>query len=123
MTAGSMREQLLSLAERCEKAEGPDDRELDCRIRCAINGENFEVYSHVVPDFEQWLARPYTTSVDSALTLVPEGWSYTICPKWAEVRHPVFWAQDQEGHAASPALALTAASLRARAAKAREAGQ
>lgn len=71
---------------------------------------------------------PYTASIDAAMTLVPEGWhcgmgrdgnNHGPTRSWAWVRYPVsapcnwketgtVWAMGQ------PALALTAASLRAR---------
>jgi hypothetical protein len=85
---------LIELAERCEKAEGPD-RELDALIRCAlfapagayveqsaINGA-WVVYSGGESRsgrprlFEHWPSQEarngaFTASIDAALTLVPE---------------------------------------------------
>lgn len=85
-----------------------------------------------------WSCEPYTKSIDAALTLVPEGWwlaGLNYCPsdfrsaqdrEWhAEIAGPVTWAViDREvgeepqfdcegGNAATPALALTAACIRA----------
>jgi hypothetical protein len=63
---------LLTLADRCEQAAGPD-RELDCHIHALIQGRNIKperwietvrVYSHMVPH--------YTASrFDAAVTLYP----------------------------------------------------
>ncbi len=65
------REHLLSLAERVEASAGPD-RELDCRIYCALSGGGFDTYATVVPDFNDWTTPFYTASLDAAMTLVPE---------------------------------------------------
>lgn len=55
--------ELLALAERCEKATGPD-RALDYDI------------AHIVTraHMATGLAPAYTGSIDAAMTLVPEGW-------------------------------------------------
>lgn len=122
------RETLLALAERCEKASGAD-RELDCRIWSTFNGGGFDTYRTVVPDLRQWRAAYYTASLDAALTLAPEGWAWTL----GQNVHHRHWqasinALDDDGAPYSvahggtgnvhttPALALTAAALRARAA-------
>lgn len=117
---------LLELAERCEKAMGPD-RELDAAVNAAIGlpgtkmrANGFTWVSPNVPG--------YTASLDAALTLVPgdeafdvaresKGGDWTadlscFCPDselWDDVRRIPF------GRAVNPALALTAAALRARA--------
>lgn len=106
---------LLALAERCEKAEGPD-RELDEAIMDAR---------------EQWsgdyIWLDYTRSLDAAMTLVPEnadaaGERYrlegynspgVLAP---HVRASAWVAGAARCYAATPALALCAAALRARAA-------
>jgi hypothetical protein len=59
-------------------------------------------------------------SLDAALTLVPAGWAFHVA---TESRRPIAWASctDPRGncpmaiHAATPAVALTAAALRAQA--------
>ena len=112
---------LLALAERVEQASGAD-ASLDSRIQRCIGASLF---------------KPYTRSLDAALTLVPEGWWLTLDryiisddPK-PNTRTWRIWLKrmvgDIEGDGpvgsqklfatgATPALALTAAALRARAA-------
>lgn len=101
---------LLELAAACEKAEGPD-RELDLLImRHAMN---------IGGPAER--APRYTSSIDAALTLVPEvfwlerlgevsggRWRAELTERTADPEWGVCDA------AATPALALCAASLRAR---------
>lgn len=143
---------LLELAERCEKAEGhPGDhnfRELDLDILLAIEPEH---EAHLMPRAGQpnpqpgttWEWTPggvawtrgasfaslpvpcYTRSLDAALTLVPEGWRFSVDNAFgnggavcgAIVNNTVFAKNAQLGDAATPALALCAAALRARHAK------
>lgn len=134
---------LLELAARCEVAEGPD-RGLDVRISDALGGDfwpldgcgHFDDW--VVPIGREWVSvsrHPrgyimttgdrmvlrYTASIDAAMSLVPEteccclsgndlrdGRSLaTVSIKRGEVRSASVWA-------ATPALALCAAALRAR---------
>jgi hypothetical protein len=155
-------ESLIALAERCEKATGPD-RELDAEIAVAIEYElpnpMGECRAHLrVPHLSDeceagtyWLvqrsgmslqtAPRYTASLDAAIELVPEGWDWLvrndveergsfanvsrpnkqhIIDTWDEERR-CFYAGNTDGcnyaQAATPALALTAAALRARAAQ------
>lgn len=96
---------LLQLAERVEKATGPD-RELDVLIRDTV------FHPCINPGAE------YTASLDAAMTLVPEGAAYRLYswPKQTEGdRACVLVEGGQETWAATPALALCAASLRSRA--------
>lgn len=83
----------------------------------------------------------YTSSIDAALTLIKDGWFYSIVKEHqdflpadetklfsAEVRAPVVWGQDPEtkmpdpfietytGEAHNPAIALCIAALKSRAA-------
>lgn len=99
---------LNELADRVEAATGPNF-ELERQIWIAIGSPAI---------------RPipvYTASLDAAMTLVPESWyrveqQQTREGAWAKVTllEKGFTPAD-EGHAATPALALTAAALRARA--------
>lgn len=104
-----MSSQLIELAEQCEKASGPNLR-LDALIAHEVHGST----GHNV-DF-------YTASVDAAMTLIPEGWFFSGFEQqrpsvrvWTEGNQARFSPQVDGPHPATPALALCAASLRARA--------
>ena len=105
---------LLALAERCEQAAGPD-RELDFAIAAGLGWPDS-------PNLHQH-ARRYTESLDAAITLVPEGcdWHVQANPSvgacWASVGGPIKQRISSDVRkAATPALALCAGALRARAA-------
>jgi hypothetical protein len=126
--SGSPNAVLLELAERCEQALSAD-RELDCRIHCAIEGLSFDACLAVVPNLADWIALYYTASLDAAMTLVPEplpGWRRSRFELAHSSGDPAWFAKllylgppikmiDAHGIAATPALALCAAALRARA--------
>jgi hypothetical protein len=129
---------LLKLAERCEAATGPD-RELDGAIVVAIDGDRQTIlYNEPGPfpqkavrgpirdlmltgdDLASYINAPtYTASLDAATTLVPEGMSWGVGPRdgtgkawaWVGSHDDMYLAKKP----ATPALALCAASLRARA--------
>jgi hypothetical protein len=130
---------LLELAGRCERAEGAD-RVLDGHIHATVFGwemlwnEKLELFQYWKD--ERWIGLgsipAYTASLDAALTLVPEGWAverWQIWPgepssldlletkrtgdQWVRCDG---WLGKVEAVAATPALALAAAALRARAA-------
>lgn len=134
MTIGGMGE-IVGLAERCEKAEGPD-RELDKAIVLALkpeamfqtdDGYDEPIVFHAEPVVRWKHVLPrFTASVDAALTLVPEGWIVAnLCQGdsgkwWAELRHGYLTSYDKVAlgkqlDPATPALAICAAALRARA--------
>lgn len=110
---------LLDLAARCESATGPD-REIDRDIlHCLWNGPARELWMHCAgksPPF-------FTTSIDAALMLVPEGWAWMAGCAAGETFFATLSPTDESGieadmidtNAATPALALCAAALRARA--------
>lgn len=108
---------LLELAERVEAARLPD-REIDDAIHIARTGEK---------PFNCATSKRYTDSLDAAMRLVPEGWNWACGPRAEWQAHGRSWAWcDETGedwedswnsYAATPALALTAAALRAIAAK------
>ncbi len=117
---------LRDLIARVEMAEGPD-RKLDAEIALAtgwrlktVDGVGYwrrGDYSWTaemegVPPF-------YTASLDAAVSLVPSGWVWGASSRG----YARAWTITDEGkalqkaechHAATPALALTAAALRAR---------
>ena len=141
---------LLLLAERCERAIGAD-RELDAEIwlACVPGTTRSELrYTHKASGKEcvidetrengRLIVVPeYSVSLDAAMTLVPEGWNWFAgsakgARAYVENGQSAFigigtrpnpdrlWF---EVTAATPALALTAAALRARASLAREPGE
>lgn len=99
---------LIELAARVEGLSGPD-REVDLKImRWAMNiGGPAENALH------------YTASLDAAMSLVPEGWNVG---QWRIIGKPDscrMWDDETDiiTSGSTPALALTAAALRARAAQ------
>lgn len=122
---------LTELAERVSRLT-VSRRETDCLIfetrhrlltperRGTIDGEPtgeyFDLDGNVLPERAPF----YTSSLDAAMTLVPEGWDYCLSVGAGEpacaAMSPAGQVSDVSVTAATPALALTAASLRARAA-------
>lgn len=118
---------LLALADRCEAATQADPM-IELAIYQVMTGKEGivrcmgrEGMSRDVP--------AYTASLDAALALVPERWRTVTAnqqpwePSWVwrlgEIEGK-FGKAGQDGTAATPALALTAAALRAHAAIAGE---
>lgn len=117
---------LLELAARAESATGPD-RELDVAIHIALdvpNGNRAENVSKLGP-----FGPAYTASIDAAMSLVPEGaWLELKGPRrylHIPTSSPNFWSAylasfnhegDRMRWGATPALAIVASALRARAA-------
>jgi hypothetical protein len=116
--------ELLALAERVEALTGPC-RETDAHISLvAINNGKTGSFANADKWIEaalqfHWSVAHYTASLDAAMTLVPEGWHTYFA---SEDRHSLRWSWALRGGygvtvaspAATPALALTAAALRAR---------
>ena len=120
----------MNLIEQLERAtEG--SRELDVAITRACYPALIQQHaSYYLADIRVDI-QPYTTSLDAALTLVPEGWAWnvssnnvaTICRNWDDDSAPVFWSQrptrrhvawsEHKGTVATPALALCIAALKA----------
>ncbi len=102
---------LLALAERCEQAAGPD-RELDFAIAAGVGWPDS-------PNLHQH-ARRYTESLDAAVTLVPEGWTWARYHSGAvecgTLNGPDESILFERGQGTSTARSLCAAALRARAA-------
>lgn len=116
-----MNRELEALAERCEKAAGPD-REFDAEIAQAI-GVGPTGFAQAKG--KHWVTWPaYTSSLDAALELVPEGLGWTLYSDGYAGVGPI--TDDEipqpEIIAATPALALCAAALRARAASRKDQG-
>jgi hypothetical protein len=126
---------LLDLAHRCEQAAGPD-RELDvaiafaCGIVTSRDGDCFyghKYYSVMVLNYDYYDTEyrapelpPYTASLDAAVTLVPEGWTWgrfhSGTVECMTLNGPGNSILLERGKGISAALALCAAALRARAA-------
>ncbi|WP_156416620.1 MULTISPECIES: hypothetical protein [unclassified Sphingopyxis] len=117
-----------SLIERIEAATGPD-RELDLDI-ARLQGVVVLKRNHEDTANYETTHWRYTASIDAAMTLVPEGFCWTVAVYWCEGEDkppyfadcadlPAMQAGDfqvpiHEAWAATPALALVAAALKAR---------
>ncbi len=118
--------EIARLIERLEQT-GPD-RELDELVASAFGWSKVANPTHAGGLLGRWY-RPdgsmsghggppsFTASIDAAMTLVPEGWSYEIRPRYARLIHPVHSYQDVQawsrGTNGTTALALCIAALRA----------
>ena len=128
------------LIQRIEAAEGAD-RELNWLIAEALGEIPYHVIqgpvgipygwfrgegewslkcikaSDVYSGVESWSPKPYTASIDAALTLVPEGYDWSLDSFYDGQGRPHAWVcKDGPFYiaiAATPALALCAAALKA----------
>jgi hypothetical protein len=119
----------IALAERCEQAAGPD-KELDFTIDGFMLKHGPETDRIRNPRY----VLPYTASLDAAVTLVPEGYYWQAANGKRRHSEPQACADLFVAHgpnrgdmsftadAATAALALCAAALRARAAMLHPAG-
>jgi hypothetical protein len=114
---------LLDLAARCQAATGPDQA-LDEAIERAIGTYSaFSYYTLGDNDQPNYVPTRYTASLDAAMQLVPEGASWQMGRgfsfAWAIVslpsEDPMTEPREMTAEAATPALALCTAALRARA--------
>jgi hypothetical protein len=113
---------MLELADRVEKASGPD-RGLDVHIWAAVNGISQAHVDAIMACVRLSLnvecCPLYTASLDAAMTLVPKEFEYQVeSVRGAEARHRAYVERPgvtsfHDRDAATPALALTAACLRA----------
>lgn len=130
------RADVLALAARVEALTGPD-QETDAEIACTVkfrqlrpsrpddfDGEYGYNPGYLKCEHGFLMADAYTASLDAAASLVPAGWAWTLyggdradetataycVPRGAALPWPE-WVTDID--AATPALALTAAALRA----------
>lgn len=115
--------ELLKLAARCEAATGPD-RTLDAEIAVLVDGLGSvatysPAYLHAVgnsfEDIGKYADIPaFTASIDAAMSLVPEGaWWWVEAQPLGKAFH-AGCADECVATAATPALALCIAALRAR---------
>ena len=116
--------ELLALAERCEAATGPD-REIDHDVAVAVGAQARNGSINI--------AAYYTASIDAAMMLVPEWWAierWQIWPGQPSALRIVETHLGDDGQrwhggkdrtlsaqATTPALAIAAAAIRARAAQ------
>lgn len=109
---------ILELAKRVEAHTGGDDWALRVEIARALGWTKKQVggvvawYSPDQPDIMKAGPPKWLTSLDAAMTLVPEGFYWNI----KHYRHDINTADIggiYEAKASTPALALTAAALRA----------
>lgn len=105
-------ETLVELAERCEKARGPD-RELDRAIANGVIG--WPMFA--IPGNRSW---QFTASLDAAKSLMPSGCNWLKCLD--ERGHTMFAVYADDGtelgrsiYAGDDAPSLCAAALRAQA--------
>ena len=117
-----------ALAARVEQASGPD-REIDAAIHMAATvGKD---WTRNDPAAARVWALHYTASLDAAMSLVPAGfhWQVGIGVEGSDeyVDRAYAWCSDEPTGelccAATPALALVSASLRALASSIREGGE
>lgn len=118
---------MATLIERLEKATGPD-RRLDIEISFEVDGFNRVHFSEVfaqatngdLPPFDEELWPLYTKSIDAALTLVPDGWDWSVGNLVGHgIAARIGGPAGEEGEAdyskdRTPALALCIAALKAR---------
>lgn len=112
------RKALLELVDRCEREE--PSRELDAAIhRYVLTGDPSPRDGWVPVNLQDNRAKPYTTSLDAAVTLVPEGKNFDVTGRdlnQTNAADATIWAPlcpRYPGVARTPALALCAAALRA----------
>lgn len=118
MTQTPTSRDLEELALKVERLSGPD-RITDAESHRLVAG--LTIYDVLTPqgDIRDDVPR-YTASLDAAMSLVPEGlpWEVTTTgfkPGASVCTHGGRRLEDAGSYAATPALALVAASLRARA--------
>lgn len=99
---------LRELADRCEREQPSDEL-------------NWAIMEAVMPDHGRTQAILYGQSLDSAVTLVPKGWKWSLQKSAAATKYNASVWEDSRNprtsifnrSAATPALALCSTSLRA----------
>lgn len=104
-----MSDELLELALACEAADA-GDADLDHAIGAAMHKLGWHAADCIAN---------FTRSLDASATLVLEGYGFMVDGAGTTWFADLDAAEDMQGEARSPALALTAASLRARASRLR----
>lgn len=115
---------LLELAAKCEAASGPS-REIDLALDLKARPQQWSVSAveHGLDCPLSWFDASelpeYTTSLDAASKLVPQGWDWCAGTErnagggHAYLRHVQIRTKEAEADATTPALALCAAALKA----------
>ena len=113
-----MKEELLKLALRVEALSGPE-RHVDADIAEALGWHQYSGANWIGP-LGQIAVPSYTVSLDAAMTLVPKGWAWSVLDRrttgYSKPNGQCWTKEDRStlhGDAATPALALCAAALRA----------
>lgn len=114
-----MKKELIALADRVDALTGPC-RETDFWISVRVNGTEYadaELQSDIdlVGIEGMVIDAPYTASVDAAMTLIPEGYDWAVFHTNSGLTVHAWCGSRDDVFANTPALALTAAALRARA--------
>ncbi len=111
---------ITALIDRLEQLEGPD-READAAIAVTLPGAK---HADVLSCAGCRCAPRFTESIDAALTLVPEGLEWHVAgpnkrhgngQAWAGVFGEPFVGSENDSFAATPAIAICIAALRAQA--------
>ncbi|KAB2712836.1 hypothetical protein F9K88_07720 [Brucella intermedia] len=119
------------LITRLSKLDAPDrgmDAEIEVavrRIEAARSGLAEEYWANwqaspdgtVYDPHTRYSSQPFTASVDAAIALaarVLPGWTWSLFPHSAEIRHPKIRAKDQMAGGFNTATALLIALLRAK---------
>lgn len=112
------------LIQRIEAAEGAD-RAIDEAIQCALVSAEIEWSNirqcNIYHKDGRWISigeiKPYTASIDAVLTLVPEGYDWSLDNFDGDQGRPHAWVCKDgpfyNATAATSALALCAAALKA----------
>ena len=115
------KQELIALAERVEKLEGPDAK-VNADILRALGWTEHGFVAFTPSGHKAMVIPDYLGSIDAAMLLVPEGWEWqadTLTMGAERDKHAWFrlhrpdYGEQFEAEAATPALALCAAALRA----------
>lgn len=119
------KDELRALADRVEALTEPD-RQIDCKIENALGLAVFDRDPRIIygdADYSRREPKPFTASLDAAMTLVPEGWDHMEV--YSPDHQTLVWtayflpngnlANRWTGHGSGQtyALAICAAALRA----------
>ena len=113
--------EIIALAERVERAEGPSlvlDRDVALAIYPGakpVPGVDARISVWDGNGLTQRTVKPYTASLDAAMSLVPEDWLWSVeaYPNHAKAIARLPYDDGDEMRGATPALALASSALRA----------